>query len=515
MQREKFDDEENENAERVIHIRLQSRHSSATKYHTYVKFDPEQRIAWEKIVAWYCTCSCGARTMGCCAHVTTTIWWLSVGRMSESPLARRQNLWLNLVDADLSRDLGHSRFRTDLVHQDATVDANGSDTTLTDDDMPGTANDRKAREDAVDSDYSDDDDWVPFEDKQVQSLSLTHSLPPDSPSQVLFDTPFGSQKNSDLIIAVEPMCRQPQLQLSPITFTVAQRTTRSSSKKIRVEDSQPPREVLSSDSDADSEAVRKAPKNLIQQTYLSLTANIRLQTDIISYVQTRKLQEEENAQAESLRNFVHRHVLSFPTVQLTVIDSSPVSIQSLKCMIWSASRTDMWLDAEIMNAYFSLIVGRYDGVDFLPTFFWQKLECEDLTCLSLYWNRMPSSADRRLTFIPINVGGCHWKMCVLDWRARHAFTFDPDTLPADTPTVLPLLKQATMSATATSIQDFEDAIVNTNIRQPDRFNCGTTVLLLAEIMCAEVSLSQQAFSTKELYAFRQRILLSVAAKRIQ
>jgi hypothetical protein len=50
----------------IVHTKLQSRHYSDNSYHVYIEFDPSRTGApWDKIVAWYCTCACGSRTLGC------------------------------------------------------------------------------------------------------------------------------------------------------------------------------------------------------------------------------------------------------------------------------------------------------------------------------------------------------------------------------------------------------------------------------------------------------------------
>jgi len=43
-----------------------------------VQFD--QQDDEEPITGWYCTCSAGARVIGCCAHITALLWHLGVSR---------------------------------------------------------------------------------------------------------------------------------------------------------------------------------------------------------------------------------------------------------------------------------------------------------------------------------------------------------------------------------------------------------------------------------------------------
>jgi hypothetical protein len=67
----------------LVRVRFASRHSSRKKYVTTVQFDEEDDE--EPIKGWFCTCSAGARNVGCCAHVTALIWHLGVCRAETNP----------------------------------------------------------------------------------------------------------------------------------------------------------------------------------------------------------------------------------------------------------------------------------------------------------------------------------------------------------------------------------------------------------------------------------------------
>ncbi|CAF4618720.1 unnamed protein product, partial [Rotaria magnacalcarata] len=60
-------------AEDIIRLRFRSAHKSCT-YHTYIQFDSTQ------VIAWYCTCIPGPRTVGCCSHIAAAIWFLGYER---------------------------------------------------------------------------------------------------------------------------------------------------------------------------------------------------------------------------------------------------------------------------------------------------------------------------------------------------------------------------------------------------------------------------------------------------
>ena len=46
----------------------------------WVQFDEDGQTPEDKIPAWMCSCPCGLRTIGCCAHVASLIWYLAYAR---------------------------------------------------------------------------------------------------------------------------------------------------------------------------------------------------------------------------------------------------------------------------------------------------------------------------------------------------------------------------------------------------------------------------------------------------
>jgi hypothetical protein len=67
----------------VIHCRLESRHKRNGAYNVYIQYKPNITAfssVFDVIEAWYCTCKCGARTLGTCAHCASVIWFLGKGR---------------------------------------------------------------------------------------------------------------------------------------------------------------------------------------------------------------------------------------------------------------------------------------------------------------------------------------------------------------------------------------------------------------------------------------------------
>lgn len=79
----------------LLRGRLQSRHKSSTKYFVWVQHDTT------KITGWYCQCKAGMRTLGCCAHVATIIWFLGYGRHhGYKPSRLLMSNWKSVIDSN-------------------------------------------------------------------------------------------------------------------------------------------------------------------------------------------------------------------------------------------------------------------------------------------------------------------------------------------------------------------------------------------------------------------------------
>jgi hypothetical protein len=72
----------NFNNSKIIYSIIQSRHIGLKKYIVYVKYEPQTHTL-AGIESWYCTCKAGMRTVGCCSHVASIIYFLSHGKYLE------------------------------------------------------------------------------------------------------------------------------------------------------------------------------------------------------------------------------------------------------------------------------------------------------------------------------------------------------------------------------------------------------------------------------------------------
>lgn len=83
----------------LVRGRIKSRHVSNKAYYTYLLISKEQNRAnsLESVIAYYCSCLVGNRTVGCCAHTMSVLWYLSWGRFNEvsAPASFLDNIFYN------------------------------------------------------------------------------------------------------------------------------------------------------------------------------------------------------------------------------------------------------------------------------------------------------------------------------------------------------------------------------------------------------------------------------------
>ena len=65
-----------ENSE-LLRCRIQSRHSNAVRYYAWIQYT----LSTNAIHSWHCQCRSSARTLGCCGHIASVIWYLSYARL--------------------------------------------------------------------------------------------------------------------------------------------------------------------------------------------------------------------------------------------------------------------------------------------------------------------------------------------------------------------------------------------------------------------------------------------------
>lgn len=62
----------------IIRVKIQSRHVSSKVYNLWIEYNVTE------ITGWYCQCRSGARTVGCCAHIASVVWYLGYRRHQDA-----------------------------------------------------------------------------------------------------------------------------------------------------------------------------------------------------------------------------------------------------------------------------------------------------------------------------------------------------------------------------------------------------------------------------------------------
>ncbi|VVC90380.1 unnamed protein product [Leptidea sinapis] len=63
----------------LLRAKIKSRHSSGKTYFVFIVTERGNR-GGEAIISYYCNCIVGLRTVGCCSHVMSIIWYLGYAR---------------------------------------------------------------------------------------------------------------------------------------------------------------------------------------------------------------------------------------------------------------------------------------------------------------------------------------------------------------------------------------------------------------------------------------------------
>ena len=63
----------------LLRVEVHSRHKHNTFYKVYVKYQPNGRGS-DAIIGYVCRCKVGSRTVGCCSHITSVLWFLGYAR---------------------------------------------------------------------------------------------------------------------------------------------------------------------------------------------------------------------------------------------------------------------------------------------------------------------------------------------------------------------------------------------------------------------------------------------------
>ena len=87
--------------ENLIRIKISSRHSNKTCYNTFIQYSFDEV---NLIKNWYCSCKAGARTIECCSHVFSVLWFLGFHLKTNKTKLVATNYLDDIIDAKLNGD---------------------------------------------------------------------------------------------------------------------------------------------------------------------------------------------------------------------------------------------------------------------------------------------------------------------------------------------------------------------------------------------------------------------------
>ncbi len=87
----------------IILAEVKSRHSSNTEYSVMIKYIPNIDCA-TSIKAWGCTCHSGLRTVGCCSHIASIIYFLSYAKYLDEIAIPGKRLINSIITNEVEND---------------------------------------------------------------------------------------------------------------------------------------------------------------------------------------------------------------------------------------------------------------------------------------------------------------------------------------------------------------------------------------------------------------------------
>ena len=77
----------------ILHVKIGSRFTKGAHHNVWIGYGPDLKLTegQNPISDWYCDCKAGARVFGMCAHITSIIWFLGIGRHQKTLLDMRKS----------------------------------------------------------------------------------------------------------------------------------------------------------------------------------------------------------------------------------------------------------------------------------------------------------------------------------------------------------------------------------------------------------------------------------------
>ncbi|XP_035701213.1 uncharacterized protein LOC118433403 [Folsomia candida] len=90
----------------IVRAKIESRFTANKAHDLWIEYssDPEVKGA-DAIRGFYCKCKQGARTMGCCAHISTVLWYLGYQRYQNPVTINVRKRKLEIINAGRSKEV--------------------------------------------------------------------------------------------------------------------------------------------------------------------------------------------------------------------------------------------------------------------------------------------------------------------------------------------------------------------------------------------------------------------------
>lgn len=108
----------------IIQVKIQSKYVKRKLHQCFVEFDPK-KSGHNSIAGYYCKCNVGARTIGCCSHVATVLWFFGRARHNPTLIPKKtefSNRIINAHETHLQVASGNNEVVNSVETSDSDVD---------------------------------------------------------------------------------------------------------------------------------------------------------------------------------------------------------------------------------------------------------------------------------------------------------------------------------------------------------------------------------------------------------
>jgi hypothetical protein len=532
----------------VIHLRLHSRHLSNKHYKIFIELDGAQTVPWKKLHAWYCTCPTGERTMGCCAHIASAIWWLGNGRMHD--VVFYNGMWFNLRDA--SGDQSHmslpesQKIRFNILDDDAT-DSEAEVDVMEARFFSAHEIDRNGESGGYsDNDSDSDSDYAPGPKiatarKTSRNRKFVQQLRPETVTVEI--------ESTILPIAFTQPAPSQAAPRSTANTTITQQTTFTSvaltpctEGDVILAPSNTPKDGIGIGAGTIEQPIELNDNEFNPQpTHLQLLADrdaifaeVRVHTTLEQLLTFGAISPDERASANKIIEFISQTAKSSTDQDAPLINRNRFSASASELQCLFASKKTQWLNDAIMNSYIMLLQEKFTDCLFFNTFLFSQIENPAYYASAVKeWVARTSNLNKeshpKFIFVPVNILNQHWFQIVIDFEQQKIAVMDSNTNSQSRNYIAQLKKMSTEIPTkrlrSSSAMKRSNGLDLTSffevpnigiapIKQNDAYNCGPLTLIMMRVICQRNYLTTISLSEEQLSQFRLIMLLELAIGKL-